>query len=436
MSSKTKPLSEVRIHTVRTIFMFNLSSPSCFTQEHVLDCVSGLRPFGKRKPLSTRKLISTRPADCRDICTRVSQYPLLMPSDITPSEPQLKVIGVLNPTFIEIGGSRHLIVRVDERPSTAASSIASVSHGSRTISIARVDTRRKDRIEIVEAQVPDSYIPEKEPILPESARRATAGTGGADLLLSYISHLRIAELSGLKARVSDRPFVFPDDEFSQFGCEDPRATLLEGRPIVTYTGVGRFGVTAWLAQLTDSCRVQNKAMLLGPDHKHSALFPERIRGLYYMLSRPLARSYIRSSGAWLFRSPDLIHWGEASPVLLPRPESWDSVRVGPCTAPVKTSRGWIFFYFGVDSEDSYQVGAVLLDGLDPSRVIARSDMPILSPVLEWERMGRRADTVFPCGAELLTETDSIRLYYGAADTSIGAADLNMSALWSALVRDD
>lgn len=379
--------------------------------------------------------MSSRSAQSRDICTRVFEKPLLMPSDITPSDPQLRVIGVLNPTFIEFGGSRHLIVRVDERPANVLGSSGPGSHGKGAILVAHVNVNGAGRVEFFEAQVPDSYARDREPILPQSVRQAPAGAGRPDLLLSYISHLRIVELPGLQARVNERPLAFPDDQFSEYGCEDPRATLLEGRPVVVYTAMGRFGATAWFARLAGSGVLQDKAMLLGPDHKHSELFPEKIGDYYCMLCRPLMRSYIQSSGVWLFRSPDLIHWGKPSPILLPRPGMWDSVRVGPCTSPVQTSEGWLFFYFGVDSEDSYQVGAAVLDQFDPTRVISRSSVPVLSPVLEWERMGRRADTVFPCGLELLGEKDSIRLYYGAADTCIGVADVSMSALLSTLIPD-
>lgn len=390
------------------------------------------RSSEREPPLSTRKLVSTRSAHFRDICTRAFEKPLLTPADITPSDPRLQVIGVLNPTFIEFGGRRHLIVRVDERPANVLGSSGPESHGKRMILVAHANVNGAGRVDFYEVEVPDSYALDREPLLPEPVRQLPAGAGRPDLLLSYISHLRIVELFGRQARVSDKPLVFPDDEFSQFGCEDPRATLLEGRPVVVYTAVGRFGATAWFARLAASGVLQDRVMLLGPDHKHSELFPERIGGSYYMLSRPLVRSYIRSSGIWLFRSPDLIHWGKPSPVLLPRPSMWDSTRVGPCTSPVQISEGWLFFYFGVDSEDSYHVGAAVLDQLDPARVIARSTAPVLSPVLEWERVGRRADTVFPCGIELLGDRDSIRLYYGAADTRVGVADVSVSALMSIL----
>jgi predicted GH43/DUF377 family glycosyl hydrolase len=47
-------------------------------------------------------------------------------------------------------------------------------------------------------------------------------------------------------------------------------------------------------------------------------------------------------------------------------------------------------------------------------------------VLTYERVGDVGDVVFPCGWTLVD--DEIRLYYGAADTSIGLATGRLSEL--------
>lgn len=375
--------------------------------------------------MSTQKQASTRLHGSKDLCTRVSNEPLLTPLDVSPSDPRLEVIGVLNPTFINIGASRHLIVRVDERP---------LGFRSREISenkilIARADLEDNGRISVFEVEVPSTYDPNKEPILPTSVCNTA---GRPSLLLSYISHLRIVDLVDCHARVREKPIAFPDHPFTQYGYEDPRATLLEGQAIVTYTAVSKHGATAWLAKLSDTCTFEMKIMLLGPDHKHTVLFPNKFRNGYYMLSRPLSRTYIHTIGAWLFQSPDLVHWGNSSPLILPRPDMWDSNRVGPSTSPVLTERGWLIFYYGVDKDDSYHAGAVLLDEYNPMIILGRSATPILSPILDWEREGRRADTVFPCGIEFLDNHNIIRLYYGAGDVCIGVADISMAELLASL----
>ena len=173
-------------------------------------------------------------------------------------------------------------------------------------------------------------------------------------------------------------------------------------------------------------------MLLGPDHKHCALFPSRINDNYIMLTRPLTRSTVSCEGIWITKSPDLEFWSSPKPLLLPRPNMWDSIRVGPATSPLMLPDGWLLLYYGVDNSHSYHLGAALLSSTNPLRVIARTATPILSPILEWERNGRRADTVFPCGAQFFCNNNKIRIYYGAADMYVGAADLNVPSLMAEL----
>ena len=106
-----------------------------------------------------------------DICTRVSDEPLIKPIDVKPSDSRLEVIGVLNPTFINIGGSRHLIVRVDERPVNSEKIDQSRNQRRDKMLIAHANIEAKGRVDIFEVEVPEGYLPDKEPILPKSVRR-------------------------------------------------------------------------------------------------------------------------------------------------------------------------------------------------------------------------------------------------------------------------
>jgi predicted GH43/DUF377 family glycosyl hydrolase len=69
------------------------------------------------------------------------------------------------------------------------------------------------------------------------------------------------------------------------------------------------------------------------------------------------------------------------------------------------------------------MGALLLDAQDPTRVLARSRRPILVPHETFERNGVFSNVVFSCGHVPLDDHgERIRMYYGAADTCLGAAD--------------
>ncbi len=63
---------------------------------------------------------------------------------------------------------------------------------------------------------------------------------------------------------------------------------------------------------------------------------------------------------------------------------WDCARVGAGAAPIKTEEGWLEIYHGADFNHRYCLGALLLDLNDPSKVIARSEEPIMEPIAAYE----------------------------------------------------
>ena len=77
------------------------------------------------------------------------------------------------------------------------------------------------------------------------------------------------------------------------------------------------------------------------------------------------------------------------------------------------------------------MGALLLDANDPAAVIGRSPAPILVPHEPYERTGLFKETVFSCGHVAL-DADRIRLYYGAADSVLAAADFSVKEILATL----
>jgi predicted GH43/DUF377 family glycosyl hydrolase len=67
------------------------------------------------------------------------------------------------------------------------------------------------------------------------------------------------------------------------------------------------------------------------------------------------------------------------------------------------------------------VGLALLDLDDPSRCLLRGDQWVFGPRAPYEMVGDVADVVFPCGAILEDDGDTLRLYYGGADTVVALA---------------
>lgn len=165
-----------------------------------------------------------------------------------------------------------------------------------------------------------------------------------------------------------------------------------------------------------------------PVNRGSSLFPEKIGGKYYRLDRPGADSNPPGS-IWISSSPDLIHWGCHRPLMKGGYAIWNIVKMGP-TPPIKTPEGWLVIVHGVFSwagnGGHYYIGGVLLDLENPTKVLGRTKSWLLAPEMDYETKGMVNDVCFPCGALADIDKDELRLYYGAADTSIGLATGSLS----------
>lgn len=216
-----------------------------------------------------------------------------------------------------------------------------------------------------------------------------------------------------------------------WGIEDPRITFVEelGLYAITYTAFGRGGPGVALALTGDFVRFERLGIAMQPDDKDAALLPRRFDGNFAMIHRPAHES---GSHIWISYSPDLRNWGSHKMVLKAREGAWwDANKVGLSPPLLETPDGWLMLYHGVRRTASgslYRLGAALLDREHPDKVIARGDEWIFGPEASYEHHGDVGNVVFPCGMTLLPDGDTIHLYYGAADTSIGLATGSLSAI--------
>ena len=110
---------------------------------------------------------------------------------------------------------------------------------------------------------------------------------------------------------------------------------------------------------------------------------------------------------------------------------WDANKIGLSPQPIETPEGWLIIYHSVRITPAgclYRLGLALLDLEDPCRVIRRGRRVGLRPDAPYERVGDVSDVVFPCGVIHDPETNQLRMYYGAADTSIALATGDVAEL--------
>jgi predicted GH43/DUF377 family glycosyl hydrolase len=284
-----------------------------------------------------------------------------------------------------------------------------------------------------------------------------------------------AELSDTKTIFTrnSEPFIVPTATYESAGIEDPRIVKIEDCYYITYTAYD--GTTAYGALMTtfdfihfekrgiltpnmsykefqlclETCQDLNSKYLrfaklfhkrvspaLFPEimlwDKDICFFPRKINGKYALLHRIYPDiqivyfDYIEELNYEFWKSY-LCHIHDH--ILLSGKYDFESSYVGSGCPPIETKNGWLLIYHGVqDTPDGYvySAGAAMLELDNPIKEIGRLKTPLLYPELDWEKEGVTPNVIFPVSA--LLKDDQLTIYYGAADKSIGVAELSLSEL--------
>jgi len=226
------------------------------------------------------------------------------------------------------------------------------------------------------------------------------------------------------------PREYPEEIW---GIEDPRITYVPEleQYAVAYTSYARGGPGVSLALTKDFKSFERYGVIMPPEDKDAALLPRRIGGVWAMIHRP-----VTTLGAhmWISYSPDLRHWGSHRIMLAARRGGWwDANKIGLCSPPIETAKGWLTIYHGVRQTASgsiYRLGLALFDLDKPDLCLQRGDSWMFGPEAPYERGGDVNDVVFPCGQTIGADGDTIHLYYGAADSCVAMATGSVRRLLS------
>ncbi len=253
------------------------------------------------------------------------------------------------------------------------------------------------------------------------------------------------------------------------GCEDPRITWVEplGMYVMAYVAWGPGGPRVALSVSKDLFTWQrlgpvdfvgSRDLSYGVDfdvyhNKDAAFFPRAVVGpdgreSLCLLHRPVYHEDDVPHGVddarpsmWLSycaledAKRDIMELTRAfgHTVLIDPEYAWEDMHIGGGTQPLLTPLGWLLVYHGVEGEIPtdgrpknvrYTAGALLLDERDPRRVLYRTPDPILEPGIGEEVEGMVNNVVFPTGADDRGQ-GRIDIYYGMADSRIGAARLQL-----------
>jgi len=349
--------------------------------------------------------------------TRLGGSLLLGPGDVAPSRDDFEVVGVFNPGAAVVDGEVVLLVRVAERPRGRREGYTPLPRFEPGRGMV-IDWTPTDALDVSD---------------PRVVKRKDDGT----VRLTSISHLRVVRCGdGGRSGAEETGYGFlPEWEIEEFGVEDPRVTAVAGRFWFTYVAVSRHGPATALASTADFRTFTRHGVIFCVENKDVVLFPEPLGGEFVALHRPVGGTPFTAPEVWVARSPDLLHWGGHAPLSWPAGE-WETGRVGAGPPPLRTADGWLAVYHGNRKPTSpggvgaYAAGALLLDLDDPSRVMKRTPAPFFGPAADYERRGFVPDVVFPTG--VVADGDSLRLYYGAADSGTAVAEFSLAGLLASL----
>jgi predicted GH43/DUF377 family glycosyl hydrolase len=210
-----------------------------------------------------------------------------------------------------------------------------------------------------------------------------------------------------------------DARFVRFTADDGVVTYY-----ATYTAYSGTDIGQQLLETTDFREFTSSPVVgSAAANKGLALFPRRIDGRYVALSRSDRETNTIAVSA------DLRHWQDSFPCQVPT-RSWEMLQLGNCGSPIETEAGWLVLTHGVGPMRTYNVGAILLDLADPTRIVGQLSEPLLSPTSD-EQNGYVPNVVYSCGG--LVHRGTLVIPYGISDCAIGVATVQLDELLDALV---
>ena len=276
----------------------------------------------------------------------------------------------------------------------------------------------------------------------------------------------------------DKPFMVPEFEYESQGVEDARIVKIDDLYYLTYTGYDGTNARGALAISKDLVHFKKHGIIVpsityaefvylaessgkvngnyyrnykfyyqveNPEKKimlwdkNVIFFPRRINGNLVFLHR--IRPGIQLVSVKSLNELTKEFWADyfiklEEQIVMDPIYGHESNYIGSGCPPIETKHGWLLIYHGVEQTERglvYSACAALLDLNNPLIEIARLPYALFSPEYEWELIGEVNNVVFPTGTALFGDT--LFIYYGAADSLIATASVNLTDLITELLSN-
>jgi predicted GH43/DUF377 family glycosyl hydrolase len=321
---------------------------------------------------------------------------------------------VLNPAAIQIDNVTHMLYRAE---GNAGLSVIGYAKSYNGITFDRL----ADPVYVPRMDFEGIHVPES---IKKYHKKGSYKSG-------YNHYLEISEIETRSA-------------LQWHGVEDPRITEFDDRLYMIYAAYNGYQMARpAITSINKSDFLQGqwnwelpKPMTDTPRHhgqgnKNVVLHPEKVDGkfvLYHRIWPHICIDYV-----------DDLDFGPGKKYLknlkkiTARGDSWDSHKIAVAAPPIRIPEGWLMIYQGAGSQDrQYKVGAMILDVDDPSRVLYRSNYPILCPS-EWYENEHKFGIVYPCGA--VVRDGILNIYYGGSDKYVCLAQVPLIEFIEKLKND-
>ncbi|CAF3332983.1 unnamed protein product [Rotaria socialis] len=239
-----------------------------------------------------------------------------------------------------------------------------------------------------------------------------------------------------------------DQEYQSIGTEDPRIVLFGNTYYLLYTALSSDSQGIWRAQLALATCELNCFSKLNWKY-YGPIFPNVFwskSGSLLVHNETHRYLFFNDSNIAIALTKDLIHYDLSSSFLLKtRPDHFDSALVEAGPQPLKLSdNNYLFLYNSARHTTipnlkpnwnlQYNLGWAILNGDDPTQVLARSEQPIFSPELDWERCDTQSGEWANRGLTPLvifiegwkkTDVNRFLVWYQGCDSTMGLAELRV-----------